>query len=314
MKETISIVVPCFNEEETIKIFFKETQSVLRGKLPDFNLEYLFIDDGSKDNTLNVLKDLSNNNLEIVSYLSFSKNFGKEAALYAGLKEATGNYIIVMDVDMQDPPSLIPEMIASIRLEGYDSVATRRIDRKGEPPIRSWFARQFYRLINRIADIEIVDGARDFRVMTRQMVEAILSVSEYNRFSKGIFSWVGFDTKYIEYKNIERAAGQSNWSFWSLLKYSVDGIVAFSEIPLSLASFVGMISFIISIVLAAFFSIRTLIFNNPTSGWTSLMVIILALGGLQLLSLGILGKYLSKTFLEVKRRPLYIIKEKNKKE
>lgn len=314
MTETISIVVPCYNEEEMIELFYNETQKILRHQLSEYHIHYLFVDDGSQDHTLHELKKLHKLHQGTVTYISFSRNFGKEAALYAGLEAAEGDYIIVMDVDLQDPPSLIPEMIKSLKTEDYDCVATRRTTRKGEPPIRSFFARQFYRIINRITDIEIVDGARDFRVMKRQMVEAILRLSEYNRFSKGIFSWVGFNTKYIDYENVERAAGNTNWSFWSLLAYSFDGIIAFSEVPLSLASFVGLLSFLISIIMAFFYTVRTLIFNNPTSGWTSIIVIMLALGGLQLLSLGVLGKYLSKTFLEVKRRPLYIIKEKNKKE
>lgn len=307
----LSIVVPCYNEEEMIELFFSETEKVLSNKLPNIQVEYIFVNDGSTDKTLYILRDL-NSKSEKVKYLSFSKNFGKESALYAGLKQTTGEFVTVMDVDLQDPPEMLPEMFDTLIKNDVDCIGTRRITRKGEPPVRSFFARQFYRVINRISDVEIVDGARDYRLMTRQMVEAILDVSEYNRFSKGIFSWVGFDTIYLEYTNKERVAGETTWSFWGLLKYSLDGIVAFSEAPLAIASFIGFLSFAGSILLALFFAIRTIIFENPTSGWTSLMVMMLGLGGLQLLCLGILGKYLGKTFVEVKKRPIYIVKESSK--
>ena len=272
--------------------------------------EFIFVNDGSRDATLDRLKELASRDAR-VRYYSFSRNFGKEAALYAGLVHSHGDYVAVMDVDLQDPPELLPEMYRLIQDEGYDCIGTRRKDREGEPVIRSFFARGFYKLINRISDTEIIDGARDFRLMSRQMVNAILSMTEYNRFSKGIFSWVGFETKYLEFENKERVAGQTTWSFWSLFKYSLDGIVAFSEIPLALASIVGFITFGVAIILAFFFAIRTLLFGNPTSGWTSMIVIVLALGGIQLLSLGIIGKYLGKTFLETKKRPIYILKESN---
>ena len=249
-----------------------------------------------------------------VHYFSFSRNFGKEAALYAGLEHSKGDYVAVMDVDLQDPPELLPEMYRLIQDEEYDCIGTRRKDREGEPIIRSFFARKFYKLINRISDTEIVDGARDFRLMKRQMVNAILDLSEYNRFSKGIFSWVGFETKYLEFQNKERVAGQTTWSFWSLFRYSLDGIVAFSEIPLAMASIIGFFTFAVAIILALFFGVRTLIFGNPTSGWTSMIVIILGLGGIQLLSLGVIGNYLGKTFLETKKRPIYILKESSDKE
>ena len=306
-KDIISIVVPCHNEEEMVPIFHKEITAVSE-QLPDAVFEMIFVNDGSKDATLAELKRLASLD-ERVHYLSFSRNFGKEAAMVAGLRHATGNYVAVMDADLQDPPAMLVEMVALIRTGEYDCIGTKRVDRKGEPPIRSFFARQFYHLINRISDTEIVDGARDFRLMTRQMVDAVLEMTEYNRFSKGIFSWVGFETKYLSYENQERVAGKTTWSFWSLFKYSLDGIVAFSEAPLAIAAFTGFLSFAVAILAALILTVRTLVFGNATSGWTSLIVIILGMGGLQLLCLGILGKYLGKTFMETKRRPLYILKE-----
>ena len=306
-KDIISIVVPCHNEEEMVPIFHKEITAVSE-QLPDAVFEMIFVNDGSKDATLSELKRVASLD-ERVHYLSFSRNFGKEAAMVAGLRHATGNYVAVMDADLQDPPAMLVEMVALIRTGEYDCIGTKRLDRKGEPPIRSFFARQFYQLINRISDTEIVDGARDFRLMTRQMVDAVLEMTEYNRFSKGIFSWVGFETKYLSYENQERVAGKTTWSFWSLFKYSLDGIVAFSEAPLAIAAFTGFLSFAVAILAALILTVRTLVFGNATSGWTSLIVIILGMGGLQLLCLGILGKYLGKTFMETKRRPLYILKE-----
>lgn len=306
-KDIISIVVPCHNEEEMVPIFHKEITAVSE-QLPDAVFEMIFVNDGSKDATLAELKRLASLD-ERVHYLSFSRNFGKEAAMVAGLRHATGNYVAVMDADLQDPPAMLVEMVALIRTGEYDCIGTKRLDRKGEPPIRSFFARQFYQLINRISDTEIVDGARDFRLMTRQMVDAVLEMTEYNRFSKGIFSWVGFESKYLSYENQERVAGKTTWSFWSLFKYSLDGIVAFSEAPLAIAAFTGFLSFAVAILAALILTVRTLVFGNATSGWTSLIVIILGMGGLQLLCLGILGKYLGKTFMETKRRPLYILKE-----
>lgn len=306
-KDIISIVVPCHNEEEMVPIFHKEITAVSE-QLPDAVFEMIFVNDGSKDATLAELKRVASLD-ERVHYLSFSRNFGKEAAMVAGLRHATGNYVAVMDADLQDPPAMLVEMVALIRTGEYDCIGTKRIDRKGEPPIRSFFARQFYQLINRISATEIVDGARDFRLMTRQMVDAVLEMTEYNRFSKGIFSWVGFETKYLSYENQERVAGKTTWSFWSLFKYSLDGIVAFSEAPLAIAAFTGFLSFAVAILAALILTVRTLVFGNATSGWTSLIVIILGMGGLQLLCLGILGKYLGKTFMETKRRPLYILKE-----
>lgn len=290
-----------------LPIYYEEMYKIMENSnVVDFEL--IFVNDGSSDGTINQLRALARQDVR-VRYLSFSRNFGKEAAMYAGLQSATGDYVAVMDVDLQDPPELLPSMYKTLKKEAFDCVGTKRVNRNGEPRIRSFFAKMFYKLINRISDNYIVDGARDYRLMTRRMVDAVLEMTEYNRFSKGIFTWVGFETKYIEYSNVERSAGKTSWSFWGLFKYSIDGIVAFSEAPLAIASVVGFITFLIALVMAVFFAIRTLIFGNPTSGWTSLVVIILALGGIQLLSLGILGKYISKTYLETKRRPLYILKE-----
>ncbi|WP_423740605.1 glycosyltransferase family 2 protein [Enterococcus cecorum] len=291
-------------------IIYKELVQVDR-KLQDFYFEYIFINDGSTDDTLLKLRQLSKK--QNVHYLSFSRNFGKEAALYAGLKETNGDYVTVMDADLQDPPELLIEMVRILEQGEYDCVGTRRINRRGEPSIRSWFARKFYQLINHIGEVEMVDGARDFRLMTRQMVDSVLELSEYNRFSKGLFAWVGYNTKYLEYENRERVAGQTSWSFWSLFKYSIDGIVNFSEAPLNLASFVGAFSCFASIIAMIFIVVKTLIFKDPTSGWPSLVCIILFIGGIQLLCLGIVGEYISKIFLETKKRPIYIVKERDKK-
>lgn len=303
----LSIVVPCYNEEESIPLFLSEVEKI-REKIK-YEVEYLFINDGSKDHTLDVLKKAYEKYPDNVRYISFSRNFGKEAALYAGLQAAKGDLVTVMDADLQDPPELLPKMIEMIETENYDCIGTRRSNRVGEPKIRSFFARTFYKLINRIADTEMVDGARDFRLMTRQMVDAILELTEYNRFSKGIFSWVGFETKYLSFENRERVAGETSWSFWSLFKYSIDGIVNFSEAPLNIASFVGALSCMGSIIAMIFIIIRALAFGDPTTGWPSLVCIVLFVGGLQLLCLGIIGKYIGKLFLETKKRPVYIIKE-----
>ena len=272
--------------------------------------EFIFVDDGSKDQTLALLRDFAKKD-DRVKYLSFSRNFGKEAAIYAGLENAQGDYVAVMDADMQDPPSLLPEMYTTLQSGEYDCVATRRVNRDGEPPIRSFFARQFYRLINRISDADIVDGARDFRLMKRQMVNAILSMQEYNRFSKGIFGWVGFKTKWLPFQNVERIAGETKWSFWKLFKYSIQGIVAFSTAPLAIASITGVLSCIIAFLMVIYIIIKTLIFGDPVGGWPSTICIILFLGGIQLFCIGILGQYLAKTYLETKQRPIYILKETN---
>ena len=308
MNKLCSCIVPCFNEEEVIPIYYQEMQKVRNQEEGKIDFEIIFIDDGSKDKTLEVVKKLSEQD-ENVHYVSFSRNFGKEAALYAGLEQAKGEYVVTMDVDLQDPPHLIPEMIRCIEEEGYDSVATRRVTREGEPPIRSFFARQFYKLINKISDANIVDGARDFRMMKREMVDAILSMPEYNRFTKGIFGWVGFKTKWLEYKNIERAAGETKWSFWKLFRYALEGIIAFSTVPLTIVSLIGVIVCIIAFLFLIFIVVRAAVFGDPVAGWPSLVCIVSSLSGIQLLGIGVVGMYLSKTYLETKRRPIYIKKE-----
>lgn len=306
----LSVIVPCYNEEEAIPLFFTEMEKVKEAINYDF--EYIFINDGSEDQTLDRLRELARQ-YRYVRYLSFSRNFGKEAALYAGLRAAKGDLVTVMDVDLQDPPELLPQMIEMIETKGIDCVGTRRANRKGEPPIRSFFAKKFYQLINRISDTEMVDGARDYRLMTRQMVDAILELTEHNRFSKGLFSWVGFDTEYITFENRERVAGKTSWSFWQLLNYSIDGIVNFSDAPLNIASFVGAFSCVASGIAMIFIIVRALLFGDPTAGWPSLVTIILFIGGVQLLCIGIIGKYIGKIFMETKKRPVYIVKETEKR-
>ena len=306
----ISVIVPCYNEQEAIPFFYDEIVKISKIMENDAEFEYLFINDGSKDKTINVLRELAKRD-ERVKYVSFSKNFGKEAAMYAGLEKSSGDYIAVMDVDLQDPPELLVQMFQDLESGEYDCVATRRVSRKGEPPIRSLFAKLFYSMINKISKTEIVDGARDYRLMTRQMVDAILEVKEYNRFSKGIFSWVGFNTKWLEYENVERRAGETKWSFWKLLKYSLDGIVAFSTVPLSIASILGLLLCFIAFLLIIVIVVKTLAFGDPVAGYPSLMCVILFVGGVQLFCMGILGKYLSKTYLETKKRPIYLVKEEN---
>lgn len=308
MSKLCSCIVPCFNEEEVIPLYYEEMQKVRKQEEGKIDFEIIFIDDGSKDKTLEVIKKLSEQD-ECIHYVSFSRNFGKEAAMYAGFEHANGEYVVTMDVDLQDPPHLIPEMIRSIEEEGYDSVATRRVTRKGEPPIRSFFARRFYGLINKITDADIVDGARDFRMMKRDMVNAILSMPEYNRFTKGIFGWVGFKTKWIEFENVERAAGETKWSFWKLFRYALEGIIAFSTVPLTIVSLIGVIVCIIAFLFLLFVVIRATIFGDPVAGWPSLICVIGFLSGIQLLGIGVVGMYLSKTYLETKKRPIYIKKE-----
>ncbi len=307
--EKISIIVPCYNEEEAIPLFYQEAERVKAQDFQDIEFEYIFVDDGSKDKTLEEIKKIAEEN-ESVRYISFSRNFGKEAAMLAGLDNATGDYITLMDADLQDPPSLLRKMYDMIKNEGYDCIATRRVTRKGEPPIRSFFARCFYKLINKISDVEMVDGARDYRLMTRQMVDSIISLREYNRFSKGLFSFVGFKTKWIEYENVERVAGKTKWSFWKLFKYAIEGITAFSTAPLIFASFIGLLFCVIAFLLILAIIVKTLIYGDPTSGWPSMVCIIIFVSGIQLFSLGIIGQYLSKAYLEIKHRPTYIIKEK----
>lgn len=304
----LSVVVPCYNEEETVEDFYIEllkNEAFFHKK--DLDIEILFIDDGSKDKTVENVKKLKEKD-ERVRLISFSRNFGKEAAMFAGLEKSKGDYVVIMDVDLQDPPSLLPEMFGHIEA-GYDSVATRRVSRKGEPAIRSFFARCFYRLMKRISKTEIMDGARDYRLMTRQMVDAILRMQEYNRFTKGIYGWVGFETKWLEYENVERAKGETKWSFWKLLVYSIEGITAFSTAPLMFASLMGVIFCILAFALIIVTIFRKIVFGDPVSGWPSLVCIISLISGVQLFCLGILGQYLSKTYMEVKKRPIYLVKE-----
>lgn len=304
----LSVIVPCYNEEESVALFYEEfvkNDAFFQEK--DIDVELLYIDDGSKDGTAAEVKKLREKD-ERVHLISFSRNFGKEAAMYAGLEKSKGDYVVLMDVDLQDPPALLPEMFAHIE-EGYDSVATRRVSRKGEPPVRSFFARRFYHLMKKISKTEIMDGARDYRLMTRQMVDAILSMQEYNRFTKGIFGWVGFRTKWLEYENVERAKGETKWNFWKLLVYSIEGITAFSTVPLMFASLMGVLFCLVAFLMIVFIIVRKLIFGDPVSGWPSLVCIILMTSGVQFFCTGILGQYLAKTYMEVKRRPIYLVKE-----
>ena len=306
----ITIVVPCYNEQEAIPYFYEEINRVSNTMTSNAEFEFLFVNDGSKDNTLNVLRELGQKDNR-VKYISFSRNFGKEAAMYAGLKEANGDYIAIMDADLQDPPALLPEMFACLEEGEYDCVATRRVTRKGEPKIRSFFATLFYKIMNTISDTEVVDGARDFRLMTKQMVDSIVEIGEYNRFSKGIFGFVGFNTKWLEYENVERVAGKTKWSFWKLFLYSIDGFTAFSTKPLILSTLVGILFCLIALIMIVIIICKTLIFGDPVGGWPSLACIVLFVGGIQLFCSGITGQYLAKTYLEVKNRPIYIVKERN---
>lgn len=307
MKKLLSVIVSCYNEEEALPLFYKEINKISK-KMKDLNFEFIFVNDGSVDKTLSVIKKIIDKDKR-VRYVSFSRNFGKEAAMYAGLKFSKGDYVTLMDADLQDPPELLPEMYNYIINEGYDCVGTRRVTRKGEPPVRSFFARCFYKIINKMSKIEMVDGARDFRLMTRQMVDAILSMGEYNRYSKGLFSFVGFDTKWLEYENVERVAGKTKWSFWKLFIYAVDGICAFSTAPLVMSAVLGIILCIISFIMIIFIIIRTLVYGDPVSGWPSLVCIIFFVSGIQLFCIGIIGEYLAKNYLEVKNRPIFIVKE-----
>ena len=308
--EKISIIVPCYNEEKAIPLFYDEMERVIKEDFAKINVkfEYIFVNDGSTDNTLHEIKELHKKDKKI-RYISFSRNFGKEAAMFAGLEAAEGDYITLMDADLQDPPSLLIRMYDTIKEEGYDCVATRRVTRKGEPPIRSFFSRLFYKLINKITDFEMVNGARDYRLMTKQVKDAIITMKEYNRFSKGLTSFVGFDTKWIEYENVKRNAGETKWSFWKLFKYALEGITAFSTAPLAISSILGLLFTIISVIFIFIIIIKTLVFGDPTSGWPSMVCIMLFMGGIQLLSLGVIGQYLAKTYLEVKNRPIYFVKE-----
>ena len=306
----ISLVVPSYNEEEAMPLFYKEAARVAAGMEQSHGaeFEFIFVDDGSKDKTLQVARRLHDQDPR-VRYVSFSRNFGKEAAIYAGLKAAQGDYVATLDADLQDPPALLPQMLDALLTGDYDCAATRRTTRQGEPPVRSWFARKFYRIINRLSDTEIVDGARDYRLMSRKMVDAVLAMAEYNRFSKGIFSWVGFSTKWFDYENVERVAGKTKWNFWGLFKYSIEGIVGFSTAPLVMAAGAGVVFCLAAFVGILFVVVRALIFGDPTSGWPSMVCIMLLCSGVQLFCLGIVGEYLAKTYLEVKHRPIYIEKE-----
>ena len=309
MRKKLSVVVSCYNEEKSLPLFYKEINRVSK-IMKYLNFEFIFIDDGSVDKTLDIIKKLAIKDKR-VRYISFSRNFGKEAAMYAGLELSKGDYVTLMDVDLQDPPYMLEDMYNAIINDGYDCIATRRVTRKGEPVIRSFFARQFYKIINKLSDIEMVDGARDYRLMTRQMVDAIISMKEYNRYSKGLFSFVGFKTKWLEYENIKRVAGESKWSFWKLFIYAIDGICAFSTKPLVISAVIGFLFFIISFIMIVFIIIKTLLYGDPVSGWPSLVCIIFMVSGIQLFCMGIMGEYLSKTYLETKKRPIYIVKESN---
>lgn len=306
-KKLLSIVVPAYNEQEALPLFYNAILEI-EPKIYNVNFELIFIDDGSKDNTLSVIKELKKKDSR-VHYVSFSRNFGKEAGIFAGLKHSKGDYVVMMDADLQDPPALLPDMLKYLESGEYQCVATRRVDRKGEPPIRSWFARKFYRLMNKISDADIVDGARDYQMMTRRVVDSILSMGEYNRFSKGIFGWVGFKRKWLEFENTERIAGETKWSFWKLFIYAIDGIVAFSTAPLTMVSLLGLIMCIVAFLFIIVIIIRTLVFGDPTNGWPSMVCIILLVSGIQLSCLGIIGQYMAKTYLETKHRPIYIIGE-----
>ena len=308
--EKISIIVPCYNEEAALPLFYEELQKNLKDFDKNVSFEILFVNDGSKDNTLNVIKDLAKKD-EQIKYISFSRNFGKESAIYAGLENASGNYVTIMDADLQDPPSLLKEMYKSVTEENHDAVGTRRVNRKGEPIIRSFFAKLFYKLINKMTSFEMVDGARDYVFMKRPVVDAILSLKEYNRYSKGLFSFVGFDVKWLEYHNVKRVAGSTKWSFWKLTKYALEGITAFSTTPLLISSGIGLLFCLVSFLMILVIIFKTLILGDPTSGWPSLVCIIFMVSGIQMFSLGIIGQYLSKTYLEIKKRPLYFIKDTN---
>ena len=310
-KELISLIVPCYNEEQAIPYYCKEIKKqilVLTEKFSNVDYEVIFVDDGSDDGTLECIKRMEMQN---VQYISFSRNFGKEAALYAGFIKSKGDFVVTMDVDLQDPPELLEQMLCAVLKEGYDSAATRRVNRIGEPPIRSFFARMFYKLINQISNVEVVDGARDYRIMNRKMVDAILSIPERNRFTKGIYGWIGFKTKWIEFENVERRAGETKWSFSKLFTYALDGIIAYSTAPLSMATVTGIILAIISVAAILFVVVRKLIFGDPTSGWASMICVILMLGSMQLFAIGIIGQYLAKTYIETKQRPIFIVNEES---
>ena len=310
MKKKISVIVSCYNEEESLPLFYEEMSEVM-DEMSKNDFELIFVNDGSRDNTLKEIKELRAKDKR-VRYISFSRNFGKEAAMKAGLDYSTGDYVTLMDADLQDPPKMLPEMLNILESEHYDCVGTRRVTRKGEPVIRSFFARKFYKIINKMSKVEMVDGARDYRLMTRQMVEAIKSCEEYNRYSKGLWSFVGFKTKWLEFENVQRVAGETKWSFWKLFKYAIEGIVAFTTAPLTMAAFLGILFCFIAFIMIIVIIFKTLVWGDPVSGWPSLACIIIFVSGIQLFFMGIFGEYLAKTYLETKKRPLYIIKETEK--
>ncbi len=309
MKDLITIVVPCYNEEKALPYYYNKMKEIMQ-KMEHVNFEIILVNDGSTDGTVSEMKKLAQKD-DRIKYIILSRNFGKEAAMYAGFEYSKGDYIGVMDADLQDPPDLLEDMYNELKKGEYDCVATRRTTRKGEPPIRSFFARMFYRLINKISKTEMVDGARDYRLMTRQMLNAIVDMKEYNRYSKGLFSFVGFNTKWLEYQNVERVAGETHWSFWKLFKYALEGITAFSTVPLVISSIIGIVFFFISIIAIIYIIINTLLYGNQTSGWPSMICIIFMVTGIQLFCIGIIGQYLSKIYLEVKNRPIYIVKSTN---
>lgn len=309
--EKISVIVSCYNEEKALPLFYQEIEKVVKNDFKNVEFEYIFVNDGSSDKTLEIIKELAKKDKK-VRYVSFSRNFGKEAAMLAGLEASKGDFVTLMDADLQDPPALLRKMYDAIKNEGYDAVGTRRVTRKGEPPIRSFFARMFYRIINKMSSIEMVDGARDYRLMSRQVVNSILTLQEKNRYSKGLFSFVGYRTKWLEYENVERVAGETKWSFWKLFKYAIEGITAFSTTPLIISSIIGFLFCFIAFILIIFIIARTLIMGDPTSGWPSLVCIIFFVSGVQLFSIGIMGQYMAKTYIEIKNRPIYIVKETEK--
>ena len=310
MKKKISVIVSCYNEEESLPLFYEEMSEVM-DEMSKNDFELIFVNDGSRDNTLKEIKELRAKDKR-VRYISFSRNFGKEAAMKAGLDYSTGDYVTLMDADLQDPPKMLPEMLNILESEHYDCVGTRRVTRKGEPVIRSFFARKFYKIINKMSKVEMVDGARDYRLMTRQMVEAIKSCEEYNRYSKGLWSFVGFKTKWLEFENVQRVAGETKWSFWKLFKYAIEGIVAFTTAPLTMAAFLGILFCFIAFIMIIVIIFKTLVWGDPVSGWPSLACIIIFVSGIQLFFMGIFGEYLAKTYLETKKRPIYIVKETEK--
>ena len=310
--EKISVIVSCYNEEKALPLFYEEMERVRKQDFEGIaDFEYIFVNDGSKDRTLEVIKELRKKDNKI-RYISFSRNFGKESAMFAGLEASIGEYVTFMDADLQDPPAMLKKMFEAIKNEGYDQVGTRRVTRKGEPPIRSFFARLFYKIINKMSDVKMVDGARDYRLMTRKVADSIIELKEYNRYSKGLFSFVGFKTKWLEYENVKRVAGETKWSFWKLFKYAIEGITAFSTTPLIFASVLGLIFCVVAFIAIIFIIVKTLTFGDPTSGWPSLACIIVFVSGIQLFSMGVIGQYLSKMYLEVKHRPIYIVKETEK--